>query len=371
MRVAIYARFSTEGQREASLDDQTRNCERHADREGWHVVARFTDRAISGTKRDRPGYQAMLAAAKRREFDVLVVDDLSRLSRDEIELKQTVRRFRFAGLRIVSVSDGFDTNAKGHKIQATVRGLLNEIYLDDLAEKTHRGLTGQALKGFNTGGRSYGYRHLPIVDASQSDEYGRPRVIAARREIDSEQAKVVRLIFSEFADGRSPRAIAIKLNQRGIPSPRGGTWAVSAIYGDRRTGVGILNNPTSGASSGTDRAGNATPIPAGAGASSARGRVDCTRDESLRMSRPSCGIAPRPASSAANTVLAAGAVPVLGYFSLQRLRRALREGGRVSLRLRHTQEPPAGSVWQRHDRRRENRRPRPARRHPATQNTAE
>ena len=243
MRVAIYARFSTEGQREASLDDQTRNCERHADREGWHVVTRFADRALSGTKRDRPGYQAMLAAAKRREFDVLVVDDLSRLSRDEIELKQTVRRFRFAGLRIVSVSDGFDSAAKGHKIQATVRGLLNEIYLDDLAEKTHRGLTGQALKGFNAGGRSYGYRHLPIVDASQSDEYGRPRVIAARREINQEQARIVRLIFSEFADGRSPRAIAIKLNQRGISSPRGGTWALSAIYGDRRTGVGILNNP--------------------------------------------------------------------------------------------------------------------------------
>lgn len=243
MRVAIYARFSSEGQREASIDDQARNGEHYAVSQGWHVVARFDDKAISGAKRDRPGYQAMLAAAKRREFDVLVVDDLSRLSRDEIELKQTVRRFRFEGLRIVGVSDGFDTAAKGHKIQATVRGLLNEIYLDDLAEKTHRGLTGQALKGFNAGGRSYGYRHIPITDESQRDEYGRARVIAARREIDQEQAKIVRLIFSEFADGRSPRAIAHELNRLAIPSPRGGTWAVSAIYGDRRTGVGILNNP--------------------------------------------------------------------------------------------------------------------------------
>ena len=243
MRAVLYARFSTELQREASIGDQFRNCERFAAREGWQIVARFEDQAISGMKRDRAGYQALLAAAKRGEFDVLVVDDLSRLSRDEIEIKQTIRRFRFAGLRIVGISDGFDTDAKGHKIQATVRGMLNEIYLDDLAEKTHRGLTGRALEGFNAGGRSYGYRHLPIVDESRRDEYGRPRVIAARREVDTAQAVVVREIFELFAAGRSPRAIAHELNRRRIPAPRGGTWAISAIYGDRRAGVGILNNP--------------------------------------------------------------------------------------------------------------------------------
>lgn len=243
MRAALYARFSSNMQREASIIDQFRNLERYAEQEGWQVVARFEDQAISGSKNDRPGYQAMLAAAKRREFDVLLVDDLSRLSRDEIEFKQTVRRFKFAGLRVIGVSDGFDTNAKGHKIQASVRGLVNDIYLDDLAEKTHRGLTGQALKGFNAGGRSYGYRHLPILDESRRDEYGRPLVIAARREIEPEQASVVREIFEAFVRGRSPRAIAHDLNRRRIPSPRGSTWCISAIYGDRRTGVGILNNP--------------------------------------------------------------------------------------------------------------------------------
>ena len=243
MRAVLYARFSTELQREASIVDQFRNCERLAAREGWQIVGRFEDQAVSGMKRDRAGYQALLAGAARREFEVLLVDDLSRLSRDEIEIKQTIRRFRFAGLRIVGVSDGFDTDAKGHKIQATVRGMLNEIYLDDLAEKTHRGLTGRALEGFNAGGRSYGYRHLPIVDESRLDEYGRPRVIAARREVDTAQAPVVREIFELFAGGRSPRSIAHELNRRAVPAPRGGTWAISAIYGDRRTGVGILNNP--------------------------------------------------------------------------------------------------------------------------------
>lgn len=242
MRAATYARFSSEMQRESSIEDQVRNCQHRSEREGWQIVLRFEDQAISGTKRDRPGYQSMLDAAKRREFDVLLVDDLSRLSRDEIELKQTVRRFKFAGLRIIGVSDGFDTDAKGHKIQATVRGLINEIYLDDLAEKTHRGLTGKALAGFNAGGRSFGYRHIPICEGT--DEYGRPKIVAARREIDPDQAVIIREIFELFVRGWSPRSIAQELNHRGVPAPRGGTWAFSAIYGDKvRSGVGILSNP--------------------------------------------------------------------------------------------------------------------------------
>jgi DNA invertase Pin-like site-specific DNA recombinase len=233
LRAAIYSRFSGEHQRETSIDDQARNCRRRAERDGFEIVASFDDRAMSGAKADRPGYQAMLAAAVRREFEVLLVDDLSRLSRDEIEIKQVVRRFVFAGLRLIGVSDGFDSAAKGHKIQATVRGLMNELYLDDLAEKTHRGLAGQALRGFNTGGRSYGYRHLPIADGSG----------AAHREIDPAQAAIVLEIFQRFAAGASPRAIARELNRRRVPAPRGGSWAFSAIYGNRRSGVGILNNP--------------------------------------------------------------------------------------------------------------------------------
>ena len=139
MRVALYGRYSTEMQRESSIEDQFRNCEKFLNGNGWKISNRFKDEAMSGSTDDRPGYQNLLKAAESKSFDVLMVDDLSRLSRDEIELKQTVRRFHFWGIRIVGVSDGFDTDSKGYKIQAGVRGLMNEIYLDDLREKTHRG----------------------------------------------------------------------------------------------------------------------------------------------------------------------------------------------------------------------------------------
>ncbi len=255
IRAATYARYSSEGQRESSIEDQLRTCERRAEREGWTIIQRYADKGISGSKDgdQRPGYKALLTDAKEKRFDVLLVDDLSRLSRDEAELIVTRRKFMFWGVRLIGVSDGFDSDAKGHKIQATVRGLMNEIYLDDLKEKTHRGLAGQALKGYNCGGRTYGYRHIPIHHPTEKDEYGRPRIIGAKREIDEEQARWVRQIFTWYADGKSPRWIAGELNRLGVPGPaatykrkkrsgRYGTWSSSALHGVVEQHTGLLNN---------------------------------------------------------------------------------------------------------------------------------
>ena len=157
---------------------------------------------------------------------MLLVDDLSRLSRDDVKTKQTIRRFKFRGLRIVGVSDGYDSAQKGAKIQSTMRGLMNEMYIDDPREKTRRGLHGQALAGNNTGGKAYGYKHVPIEHPSKLDPHGRPVVEAVRREVDPEQAAIVLEILERHAAGWSPRRIATDLNGRGIPSPRG-RWRAS------------------------------------------------------------------------------------------------------------------------------------------------
>ena len=243
MRAALYARYSTESQRESSIEDQYRNCERYGQRQGWTIVARYQDKALSGASRARPGYQQLLADGQARQFDVLLVDDLSRLSRDDVEMKQVIRRFKFLGLRVIGVSDGFDTQAKGHKIHASVRGLINEIYLDDLREKTHRGLAGQVLRGNNAGGRAFGYRHIPIEDPTRLDVYGRPAIVAVRREVDPEQGRWVVWIYERFAEGWSSRRIVAEINRIGVPAPRGKTWAFSAVYGHPEKGTGILRNP--------------------------------------------------------------------------------------------------------------------------------
>jgi site-specific DNA recombinase len=164
MRAALYARFSSDLQRATSIEDQFRNCCKRAEGEGWTVVATFADAAMSGSDANRPQYRAMLEAAARCEFDVLIVDDLSRLTRDAVECERTIRRLEFAGLRIVATSDGYDSTSKARKVHRGFKGLMNEIFLDDLRERVHRGLTGQAQKHYWCGGRPYGYRLKPVLD---------------------------------------------------------------------------------------------------------------------------------------------------------------------------------------------------------------
>lgn len=216
MRTCAYARYSSDNQRDASLEDQLRNWRNRCEREGWPIPTVYTDAATSGARNDRPGYLQMLSDLER--YDVLLVDDLSRLSRDSITTAKTVRRITFAGLRLIGVSDGVDTARKSHKADVGLRGLL--------AEKTHRGLTGRALAGKSAGGLPYGYR----VTAT------------GERAIDDAQADIVRRIYRDYLAGKSPRTIAANLNHEGVSSTRGGTWSVTAIYGDVKRGIGILAN---------------------------------------------------------------------------------------------------------------------------------
>jgi site-specific DNA recombinase len=104
MKAALYARFSTDLQRATSIEDQFRNCRKRAEVEGWTIVATFADAAMSGSDANRPQYRTMLEAAARREFDVLIVDDLSRLTRDSVECERAIRRLEFSGMRIVATS---------------------------------------------------------------------------------------------------------------------------------------------------------------------------------------------------------------------------------------------------------------------------
>lgn len=222
MKAAIYTRYSTDKQRRTSTEDQARNCRAFAAREGMTITHTFSDEEVSGTTRARPGYNTMLQAAEKLAFDVLLVDDLSRLARDATEQGLTLKRLKFLEIRVVGVSEGYDSDAPGEKIHAAVKGLLNELYVDNIRFQTKRGLEGRALQGMSTGGRAYGYDSNPVIEKGQ--------VVGHVLSINEEQAVVVRRIYRMFAEGLSPMAIAAKLNEEGVPSPRGGTWARSAMH---------------------------------------------------------------------------------------------------------------------------------------------
>ncbi len=208
----------------------------------------YQDAALSGFGIEhRPGYQQLVAAALAGAaiFDTILVEDLSRLTRDTGELLRLYHRLRLKGIELVGVSDGIATAQQGAKVHLTVKGLANELYLDDLREKTHRGLAGRMTRGLSSGGRIFGYRTVPVGEARGASKPS----TSARFEIDPPEADVVRRIFQAYAHGRSMRAIAHALNGDLIPFPAQNTqrgphrraWATSSVRVILRNGkyVGV------------------------------------------------------------------------------------------------------------------------------------
>ncbi|MCX7146205.1 MAG: recombinase family protein, partial [Sulfuritalea sp.] len=211
MRAAIYARYSTDMQDYSSIEDQYRVCEERAEREGWTVVLKFEDAGISGAAiGNRPGFNQMLAAAKAKKFDALLVMELSRLSRSTGDLNKAIDRFVYQGIRVIGVSNGYDSARKGHKLQAGLEGIMGEAFRDMIADKTYTALHGRAQRGAATGGKSYGYTHT-ISGTADAPIY--------QRTINEDEAAIVREIFERYVAGESPRTIACTLNSRGVPPP--------------------------------------------------------------------------------------------------------------------------------------------------------
>jgi site-specific DNA recombinase len=236
IRAALYARYSTQMQSAASIDDQFRLCERLAERHGFTVIVKFSDAAISGGTASRPGYQDMLTAARRHDFDVIVAEDSSRLWRNLAE--QSPRLAELSDLGIAVVTHDLDTRHESAEIMGAVGGAMASAYRKEIGRRTRRGLEGLARLQRPTGGRAYGY--VSATDASSGN-----------REINPDHAPVVRWIFEQYAAGWSSRRIAEDLNSRKVPSPgaswnrderRRGGWLCSAIAGDPKRGIGILNN---------------------------------------------------------------------------------------------------------------------------------
>ncbi len=229
MNVAFYGRYSSDNQRETSIEDQRRVVARWAERHGHVLVADFADAAVSGANaKIRKGLQAALKAAlsRQRRFDAIAVDQLSRLSRDVGDTDAMVKQLRFSGVRVIAVAENIDTADETTKISVTVKSLVNELYLDDLRKTTKRGLDGQFLKGFSTGGRTFGYRSQPVYDPSgRTDPWGNPVPIGYRLVIEPTEAAIVREIFQMFRDRHGEKWIVDQLNTRHPPR----TWKPNTV----------------------------------------------------------------------------------------------------------------------------------------------
>ena len=147
MKVALYARYSSDNQREASIEDQLRLCRQHAEKQGWSVTESYTDRAISGASLLRPGIQELIQDASRGRFGIVLAEAMDRLSRDQEDIAGLFKRMALAGVRIVTLSEGNVTH-----LHIGLKGTMNALFLKDLADKTRRGLRGRIEDG-KSGGR--------------------------------------------------------------------------------------------------------------------------------------------------------------------------------------------------------------------------
>lgn len=230
MRIAIYARFSSDLQREASIEDQVRVCKGLAERLGGSVVQVFSDYGISGATNLRPGFQQMLADGRAGAFDVLVAEALDRLSRDQEHVAALFKQLSFAGIRIITLAEG-----EISELHVGLKGTMNALFLKDLRAKVKRGMEGRIRAGKSGGGLAYGYRTVRRLDT-------RGELVRGDRTIHEAEAVVVRRIFAAFADGSSPRQIARDLNREGVPGPGDRPWCDTMIRGHRLRRCGILHN---------------------------------------------------------------------------------------------------------------------------------
>ena len=174
MRVAIYARFSSDLQDARSITDQIGAARDHAARQGWVVVAGFSDAAISGSSlHNRPGLLDLLVAAQQRRFEAVLTESIDRLSRDLEDIAGLHKRLAYWGVKIITLADG-----EVGKLHVGLKGIIASIYLDDLAQKTRRGQVGRVKAGRIPGGRCYGY---DVV--RESDDRGRRTISEAEAEI--------------------------------------------------------------------------------------------------------------------------------------------------------------------------------------------
>ena len=230
MRAVIYARYSSDLQREASIEDQVRECKRLAERLGYHIVGTYSDSAISGSTDNRPGLQELLKQVKAGLVDIVIAEALDRISRDQEHIAGIFKQVSFHQSKIQTIAEG-----EISELHIGLKGTMNALFLKDLAEKIRRGQKGRAIAKRSPGGLPYGY---DVVRRFGDD--GKPD--SGLRIINPEQAAIIREIFDKYGSGISARTIAKSLNNEGVRSPRGGQWNVSTIIGNRARRDGILWN---------------------------------------------------------------------------------------------------------------------------------
>lgn len=220
MKAAIYTRVSTDEQANAyGLDVQKERCEAQAIAKDWEVVSHFTDDGISGVKdeNDRAGLKALLEAAQRGEFDVVIILALDRLGRKTSIVLDLVEQLKHHEVELVSCKESLDTTSPPGRFVLRMFASLAELERDNIVDRTTAGRNARGRIDGEKGGRlPMGYVRNPDGTISIDP--------------DSTKVEIVQTIFSLRGEGESLRSIANKLNTDQCPTARRAKkWYASSV----------------------------------------------------------------------------------------------------------------------------------------------
>ena len=214
MNAVIYARYSSDNQREESIEGQLRDCRDYAVRNNLTIVGNYIDRALSERTADRPDFQRMIHDSEKRLFDVVLVWKLDRFSRDRYDSAYYKHILKKNGVRVVSAKEAIADGPEGIILESMLEGMA-EYYSAELAVKVRRGQRENAMKCRNNGGTlPFGY--------SVNKENGLLLV-------NPETAPIVREIFSRYDKGELIKTIVNDLNARGLRNNYGRPFQASAM----------------------------------------------------------------------------------------------------------------------------------------------
>ena len=220
-RTAIYARYSSPRQKPTSIDDQLRDCLRYVVSRAGAVHAEYSDARQSGgiSIHFRTGIQSLLDDCRDGHYSAVCAESLDRITRNQRDIADFYQQLVYFRVKLVTLEEGIIT-----ELHVGLKGTMNAIFLQSLSNKTRRGQRGMVRKGRMTSRAPFGYRNANRIEGS--------RVERGLREIDRDQAAIVRRIFSLYANGTSAKAIAKLLTAEGIPTPSGGaTWRHNTLVG--------------------------------------------------------------------------------------------------------------------------------------------
>ena len=215
MNAVIYARFSSDRQREESIDGQLRECREYAQKNGITIIHEYIDRALSASKdtEKRLDFQRMIRDSSKGQFEIVLVWKLDRFARDRYDSAVYKSLLKKNGVKVVSVTEPIGEGPEGIILESLLEGMA-EYYSAELAQKIHRGQTENALKCCSNGGA------IPLGYKLGTDR---------KLTIDPLTAPIVQEIFRRYADGETIRAIRDDLNERGIRTSTGAAYSYASF----------------------------------------------------------------------------------------------------------------------------------------------